>query len=565
MSTPVLSYYGANDANSNASTGSVMFSILFDQSIVANMFEYNIQAHSTPTNPSNVISGFIMLNTATQAGVSNQYTLPVPALPTGDAYQPYVNYMVRVRVFDSRTGAITNWSNSLKMHYPPPAPTVTGAYYDTLQNANNDDVLYVIFPGDFDTSNQVLITYYYQDKDGNTCWGSSPPTSVTANQDYYYVMIYLNNDVNLETPVYVAAHTTYSWQDSNEVDYYAVSDVSSTVTASAATYAPPVATSLTYAVYDGDNDQTMEISWTPPPTVGITLFVVDHYVVSVYNSPESDPIDTYTVGANVTSQSFSVGDYDNFPCGTTVYVSVKAVSASGVETAASDTLSKNIFYYSAQPAAVNMGYAMFADPSHNMVDVLFAFTPPTDTGCGDPIAFTAVMSSDITDPSATLATANIPWTGSANYIKRFNNVDITPANGNPISIFVKLITKDTNSNDHESGPYNSVGVATGSVPLINNTVYDSGANTLTFDVYSYPLLTECNTVFMVFPDANVPVYLDWFTSDFPSQPTVDSNGVYEYTITVSLASVLNGSVPAYLAIYASNANGIGHTVHNNWD
>ena len=565
LPSPTLSYIGACDTSSTAE-GSVMFNIFFDPSITLLMFEYAIQPTSSFGTTANVVSGFIHTETCTQSGINNQYVLPIPAQE--EATSPTSEYIVRVRVYDANTGEATLWSNQLNMYYPPPKPVIINAYYEDKALNAYDDGLYVLFTNTIAPFDGI-VSYYYTDTSGDTQWAVTPPSTLTefsyldpsgGSMLGRYLFIPLGNDVSYNSPIYVAAHSAYSWTSSGS-DYYAVSEVTSTITAESATYAAPVMNDVVYNVYTSPlpnvdpSAQTVNLSWNPPipSSDPLDLIIVDYYNVKIsyYNPIDGSANVVVIVNAPTTTLNY---DLPNTACGTTYSFTVSAVTVSGQETDDSNVKSINVYKYPTAPTNLEIAYAFFEeDSSANKIDMLFSFTNPISNGCGGSPFFEYVVK----DGSGNVIqnATEVPYfAGVAPYIVTLDGLVSDSIN---VVVEVYMNTTDTNSSSILAGPKTTDSYSIVGSPYIDNASVDM-YNVLTFRVQTPTFLDLVNNVVCV--GSGSPTVVNWTTggssTNVLSLVRDSINEVWVYEIEVLLPSSLTRVI-----INAANSTGIGHLTH----
>jgi hypothetical protein len=553
-SSPTLSYIGACDTSSSTD-GSVLFNILFDSSIQLLMFEYAIQPTSSFGTTDNVVNGFIHSDTCTQSGINNQYILPIPA--QASASSPASSFVVRVRVYDANYGTATEWSNVCNMYYPPAKPVILTTYYENKAENAYDDGLYVLFTNTI-APFECIVSYYYTDSGGATQWAVSPPSQLTSftyeaageTLQGKYLFIQLNNDVNYGKPIFVAAHAAYMWTDAG-TDYYAISEVTPTVEASAASYAAPVQNPLVYNVYT-NSTQSVNLSWAPPIASSLNLMVVDYYNVKInYQVGGTTFNDVVQVNAPTTTLQYSLPD---IACGTTYNFAVSAVSLSGQETDNSNVESITVYKYPTAPTNLEIAYAFFEEDTTDKIDMLFSFTNPVSNGCGSsPFLEYVIKTGDGTIIQNTTVISYVA--GVVPYVVKLDGLDST---SNTIVVEVYMKTTDTNSSNILSGPMATASYLITGVPYIDQVSVDM-YNTLTFRVQTASYLTLINNVACVNVGSS-PTVVNWNASEnvISLEPDLE-NLVWVYHIGVDLPGPCD-----HIIINASNrTSGIGHRNYHN--
>jgi hypothetical protein len=411
LESPTLNYVGSVDTTT--AQGSTKYIILFNSSVstLGNvlMFEYKIQEQGAAANPTNVTLGSIAVENAIQSGMSNQYILSVPALDND--YDPSVPLNIQFRVYSGVLGsnevAVTDWSNDLDVHVPPNQQVISSAFYDPV-SVNYDD-LYVFLDIDPEvditgpSAVKFIVCYYYTDPSGATVWDVSQPISaevvtVPGSGDKWMIHIGESGQINIASGnIYVSVHAVFEFESGGE-SYYSVSQVSNTYPATPASddYKPTI-TNINYNVYTPPhNDQTMDITWSPPSVSILPTFTVDFYILeySIDGGVTWDVIDDDIPpapgNAPVTYGPFVVSIYG---CGTTVSYRVRAVSTNGTLGGWSDTESKDIFYYSGPVENLFVSNTSYVDYT-NQVTLTVNFNPPSDTGCGVGYRFVVSITND---------------------------------------------------------------------------------------------------------------------------------------------------------------------------
>jgi hypothetical protein len=506
---PSLSYKGAIDITS-AEYGSTMYYFYYDASLVSLgsvlMFEIKTIQTGLSVDPSNVELSFISTDNASNTGISNQWQISVPSTNYDYDADPDVSVKIQMRVYIGVRGtsevAVSEWSNELDVHSPPKQPIIAAAYYDS-PSINNDD-LYIFFdpssniygyPNYF-TDLKFVAAFYYQDASTNlTVWDVSMPLDATevtygTYNGTYMVHVPEFGVVSTNIPVvYVSIYAVYEFQDSSNNNYYSVSQISDTFNATSVNANDnPTITGIDYAVYDPSMNQaqTMNVHWIPPNNSSIPTFQVDYY--NVYF--KTDPSDNYILapdGGNVQpsldpSYNLDVSNVGDYPCGTTVYFMVEAVSTNGTISPPSDDteLSRlNVFYYSDAPTGLEITDTSF-DASTNVCSMFINFVAPVDKGCGFPHQFVI----NILDNSEIIqATIYEPYDPSDNnYVVYFSSYTISQFG----TVQVSLQTFDTNPTEPMDVPVfpNDYPLRTGADVTISYLIVNFDLNSLDYTVYS---------------------------------------------------------------------------------
>jgi hypothetical protein len=456
--SPVLNYLGAVDINCSQ-YGTTMYSVFYDSSIstLGNvlMFEYKyIQENVLVPNSTNVTFGFVSIENATNAGISNQWTIAIPA--ENYEYNPAISLKIAVRVYVGREltsqVSVTEWSNELDVHNPPEEPVIQYAFYDEPSVDNDDLFVFLQDNPSYDSSINFVVAYYYQDLSGNTVWDVSTPLSYSKidaidNSANKLIMVRVSEFGTVSTDpsydvVYTAVYAVYTFEDISGNKYYTVSHVSNTYNAEPTDkFNRPTITGVDYAVYGVEpspvpGSQTMTVKWDPPQASIIPIYNVNYYNVYYSVNNDSSWIFLQQVAANLDLESdLNVLAY---PCGTTIYFKVEAVSEFG--TISPPSLNTpysqlNKFVYAAAPTNLTVVTSNLVED--NKVDMSISFKNPLDTGCGEPLFF------DVYVNGARQTTDNqIPYVDSSANVYSWS---IANASFNQSGIVaVRLVTQDTN-------------------------------------------------------------------------------------------------------------------------
>jgi hypothetical protein len=577
--SPTLSYVGAVDIQSTSGNGYTSYNIVFDQTLVTLasvlMFEYKLQNEGTPTNPSTVTLNYINTeNAICQAGMANQWLINIPTVSY--RYNPDPSVTVQVRVYAGVTGSpdivVTDWSNELIVHVPPPKPVILGedtpqpyAFYDI--GVGQDDDLYVILVPDEDISyNEVTFTvaYYYADVTNSTVWNISEPTSassVTIGTSSYRMVSVPNfgkvsSSSSLQV-VYVSVYAVYQYIDvsiDGSYNYYSVSQVSQTVSANPASYFnSPTLDNINYQVYDSPyTSQNMVLTWQAPIPSVIPIYTVAYYIVEYSINNGS----TWTLAEN-TAQLTSTFDASVINCGTTLSFRVKAVNTNGGVSQPSDVKTKNIFSFATAPQQAQVNWVV-ADLIDNKMDINFTFQNSASPGCNAGIVnyVVTVYNND----GDQLDTTTVPYVSSnSGYVVKFNEVTYS-LNG---YVTAYLITTDTNSTNNLPGAEVSVSFTAETVPIYKNL--DVSGNTfIEFDILSRnPLAPVAGIVVPV--TSTQLTYVNWFTDDrvqtditvTETRDPVTNVFIYHVTMFSSVLEPFVSVFPDVFGIVSANSAGIG--------
>jgi hypothetical protein len=244
MPSPILGYVSAIDVT-DSGNGSSQYNIFFDSSITTSgnllMFEYKLQpANVTNPTPDQITLAFVNTENSSQmAGISNQWRISVPAIPTTLPifdYDPTIPMEIRVRVYYGVLGTpdinVTDWSNALNVHNPPNQPEITFALYNTPSVAEQDD-LYIVLETDAKINYdevKFIVAYYYQDASNNTVWTVSDlltATTVIYNSisSKLLTMVDFGNVSDGSNAVYAAVYAVFPFtytDTSGTNNYYSI-------------------------------------------------------------------------------------------------------------------------------------------------------------------------------------------------------------------------------------------------------------------------------------------------------------------------------------------------------
>jgi hypothetical protein len=554
---PEIGYIGAVDINCSQ-FGSTMYSVYYDPSIsnLGNvlMFEYKlIKENVTVPEPDNFTLGFVSIENAVNGGISNQWTVAIPAL--NDSYNPDINVKIAIRVYVGVTGSaevgVTQWSNQLDVHNPPQQPFISRSLYDAP--SENKDDLYVFLQDNnvYDNSINFVVAYYYQDASGITVWDVSSPTEPIPISDPS------NNELMIHVPefgkvsidpsyskVYAAVYAVYTFKDASGNNYYTVSEVSNTSMALSTTlFNKPVITGINYAVYSGsattpsNNSQIMTVNWTAPENSTIPVYTVDHYKV-YSNIGDIDEEADWQYLSDVPKTQLHY-DYNaiNMSCNTTIHFRVNAISTYGTISPPSDnTLLSHInkFKYSTAPQNLEItleNLIINDEDETTKINLSFKFNNPESIGCGgDPKYFNVYVNGKV--ESTIVYNPN----NNADYIVTFNDSDF-PITG---SVIVRLVIRDTNSTAEKEGDVAEVFYAASELLL----------NPIEYLVYSDK---DTQTMKLLW---NEQTKNDWFANRYEVYKSVNDSSFslihtttgisYDYPVVESCNSKIEFYVVCYL-------------------
>jgi hypothetical protein len=450
---PEIGYIGAVDINSSL-FGTTMYSVFYDADIsnLGNvlMFEYQlIEGNVTAPNPGNVTFGFVSIENATNTGISNQWTVAIPA---NAIYNDVKNLKISLRVYVGVTGsaevAVTKWSNQLDVHNPPVKPVILNALYDAPSKDKDDLFIFLQDNNVYDDNINFVVAYYYQDASGVTVWDVSSPTEAVSvlRDSNNLLMIQVPefgtvSTVDTYSKVYVAVYAVYTFKDNSNNNYYTVSDVSETFVAQPTTlFNKPVIYDIGYSVYT-DNLQKMTVKWNAPAISSIPVYEVDKYRVFCKINNESD----WTFLDEVSGTQFQyVHDVSDESCNTTINFRVQAVSIYGTISPPSDPKSKKIYKRSQAPQDLVITNTAYTHATSNsdenvVMDINFKNPLDNDTGCGDPDEYVIYVNSE--------EVGRIDYDkNKSQYVFSYSGEQTQTGN-----VSVTLTTKDTNSNEYISG------------------------------------------------------------------------------------------------------------------
>lgn len=572
FSTPQLNYVGSVDLAS-ASSGSTLYTILFDQSLctLGNvlMFEYKITSSDVfVPSPGNTTLGFVNTENAIfTAGIQNQWQVAVPA--EDHTYNPLVPNTIQMRVYSGMTGSteivVSDWSNSLDIHVPPSQPYIHSAFFNQNSQSGDDDLwVYMVPKPEYNYNDtQFIVAYFFQDETGQTLWKVSDPLYATAvpygNTTLMQLALFDIGDVNTTTnTIYVAVYTVYPFVYSYNT-YYSVSEISPTVSASVATnFIAPVIDSINYSVYTDKTTQNMIVNFTPGGASALPLYTVDYYVLE-----SSLDQNTWTVvDGNIpsTSTSYTV-DVSQYVCGNQLFYRLYAMSTSGAQSGYSNIDHMNIFKYADAPLSVVVNWAS-SNESETFMDLACTFTVATNysSGCGVVEQWLV----NVYDTNNVLITSKtVSYDQSlVEYLVYFDN--IPHANQGYVEVFLQTI--DTNPDPAGStnfptrdGKDDYGNFTPASIPIFRNVNIDNQRSLLTFDVLSQTVLGKIGR--FIWEESNVVQNEELITSDV--QPVILPNGVLQYSFNIPSSFfdpvAYPAAMPSPLIIAIANQVGINTT------
>jgi hypothetical protein len=547
--TPVLSYIGSVDTSS-VSTGTVMFSVDFDPAIAVLMFEYKYQPASVvnPTPEDLTYSGFIYPESAQPVQGSNHvYYLPIPAINSADEYN------IAVRVYDANDLGVTNWSNDLEVHVPPPRPLIAnnGTAYDRGAYPGTTTLWVNLDPSYNVAGNEYIVSYYYVPEGTSTThWVVTDLLEPSGNVLEVNMDGIVSNVAGLDY-VYVAVNAVSTFVYAGTT-YYSVSEISNTEDASQATVNPPSLDSIEYLVYV-NRTQNMILNWTAPYASFIPSFGVASY--DIYVSVNLGyPSLLATVTGTVTTYNVNVSSYGVHDS-LTFYLT--ATLTSGTVTPASDEETENIFYYAQAPATLYYNWAVYEeDSSQNIVDVSFTFTDSPNTGSGAIEQYVWQITQLVGYVPTIVATGDVDYAGPGH---QYNVIASFIYNSDPAYTYtIEVFLQTTNTNPPGETLNGAAAISSSIVPSNVPFIYDvvNGLNTLSFKVSSNVILNPSAAIFYVNAiSGEISALAYSTTSVIPVE--IDGNYVYSFSATASF----NFATGKY-TITASNQAGIGYKIVN---
>jgi hypothetical protein len=494
---------------SSSDSGVTMFSLFLDPFITGSgnlfQFEYYISIGNSLSSVTNG-NNFIAVDAVGTQGISNQFNIAIPSL--SNVYDPVDNLVVKVRAYVA-TGidvSVSEWSNTVPVFNPPEQPLNTVAYvafnYGVF-NGPSDELLYVAINDDssYDlTAVKFIISYSYTDYLDSNQWMVSEPLSGTyapgatngSRLIAFEPIQFFGKD---SSDVYVAVNAVFSYPF-NGLNYYTVSQISTTVKAKNAAPEPPVLAQIAipgdYLIYPVPpvppalavpGTQQVVLNWTAPTV----QFVPDYGVVS-YTVVVSTVINTvYTVIDTIirppTSLTYTYTIQQSYYAVGTASVllsfEVTALNQLGQEQP-SNLETVNTFTYATKPQNLMVAWANTGSLGAGYVDMLCTFSNPVNNGQGSAPPLVPTLTLQVFETGNTVATYTLPIqyvAGTTPYSITISNLQ-TSSTG---TVVVYMSTVDTNSTNVENGETNTVDYVSSDAPIIYDVVRDT---TLSFKVLS---------------------------------------------------------------------------------
>jgi hypothetical protein len=487
---PKLNYVGATDIMTSTN-GSTLYNILIDADMVTNnnilMFEYKLQ-EQTNNNPvtNSVTLGFINIENAIfQSGIQNQWGISVPA--ENADYDPNIPMEISVRVYaGSKTGrsvVVSEWSNALKVHNPPPKPTAVVSFYDTNNTNNLSSDLYVFIANlgvNYNTDLRFIVAYYYQDNNNATAWHVSDLIPVSDNSTEVEYNGYTNIKM-LQVPnfglvstsvqiIKVAVYAVYSFTHNDgdgDKHYHSVSQISDTIDATSPNnYSKPGTPLLTYNVYN-TREQTIQVSWTAPvnSVINSDMFTVANYKLEC--KVNNDWITLATLSAATLTYNH---DVSVFNCTDLFSYQVTAISTNGTHSPPSDE-SKIIEYFKYSEAVTDLQVIQSVIDNNKLTSLKIKFKNPLSTGCGIDKRYNI----SINNIQHSTPNYGVPDVNGFVTIVLSNLPETTPYVG---TVVVLVQTKDTNKDIDNNYPWRDGAPA--SEPYV---AFEEEITSISYDVY----------------------------------------------------------------------------------
>lgn len=500
MPSPTLGYVAAIDVT-EIGNGSTLYNIFFDSSITTDgnllMFEYKLQpADVTNPTPAQITLGFINTENSSQmAGISNQWRISVPAMPTtlpdDYDYDPVPAMKIQVRVYYGVLGTsditVTDWSNALDVHNPPNMPTIKFAVYDVPNVSGLEDLFVLLEPDTTINYDEVkfIVAYYYQDLTNTTVWAVSDPLLATDadynNQPCKQLLVNDFGNVfnSVTSKVYTAVYAVFPFRDASDNYYYSVSHISLTYpTESSEINGAPTISDITYKVYDTVSEQKMTITWIPPASSIIPQYAVDSYMLQ-YSLNSTTWVSIGPLPALDLNYTLDVSNPTMFPKNATVSYRVNATLVNAAVSPYSDVVSEAMYYYSTAPQ--NLTVTDISVNSDSTVNMAVKFENPADIGSGaSGSAYFTIIIDGVTQ-------ATVPYvSGSPGYSIPYTNLNIASSG----TVEVYLETQNTNPTPSGFLPGASI-----------TTTYAASALELTDPVYNIYNVVEAGR--------SQSMYLEW--------------------------------------------------------
>lgn len=563
---PKLNYIGCLDV-SGALNASIIFKILFDPLMTTTgnvfMFEYKIQTKNTNIEPNNIKLGYINVDNASNSGIINQWTMPIP-FDSNNLGSTRINREVSVRVYSGLINendiVVSPWSNSLDIVEPPKEPIISKAFYD-----NSDLLIFLQKDNDISYNEiQFVVAYYYKDSSSNTTlWKLSD--LINSEFIYYnsenYVFLRISEFGNVASDkqiVYTSVYAVYKFdtiENTITKNIYSVSKISNTFNALLVDQyynAPNIQNSdIIYNIYlEPHNDETMVIKWKPPLSSIIKSLEISKYELQ-YSNTLGVWLNENTVDiSNSLSYNFSVA---SFSCGTTLFFRLRTVLTNGTYLDYSNSVSKKIFRYANPPKSIIVNWST-ANTANTLMDVdtTMIIDSSYNKGCGDITNWVAEL---YNSNDTKISEINVPYVQNLlNYSVTFK--DISYFKDGYVKAYLKTI--DTNSSDIKNGTYSEKDYFTSSRQPLFKNVY--AAINFIFTVESDVPLTNSGTIYWA------PLMISKQFNIFTETPNISKtqsiiNNIYSYTFEVSprFFAADNTVIPTNIIIIVSNS--VGNTTY----
>lgn len=577
---PTLSYVSTTDISSTT-TGLTKFQILFDPSVVTLgniiMFEYKLQtASETVPNLDNTSFGYISVENATVAGISNQYVISVPA--EENTFTGTSTKNIQVRVYTGQQSSndvvVTDWSNALAVYNPPSTPQIRTAIYDNHTDPTSDN-LYVYIPLSDASDNIIndysyntikfIVCYWFQDADDNTVWSVSDPlTATSVDSDNYLLTVQNIGNVSGSVgkqKVYVSIHAVYNWTVS-DINYYAVSYSSNEVVGvPGSSDNTPDITSVIYNVYDPSYNvtepQTMTVTWTPPGNYAIPYYEVAKY--KLYYKLNDNNFAVYQdISSNILSLAVDVSSLLINATATVVnsiIFRVDAITVNNITEPSIPSAALKTFSYSEAPANALVNWSSGNDES-TLMDVNITFENPSNTGVNNGLQNFVVNLLDATGNSISTPQTIAYVSGTTPYIVNFNNVSYS-ATG---SVTIYPYVKDTNTTNNLTKNFATANYITSIVPEFLNVTFANGV--MSGQIVSSTLLAPVATCGLItntpsFTFTKITLSTIGATTGFTISYVLQANNEYLYTFTLTPSSLPGGFLATAVGLNVSNTAGVG--------
>ena len=587
MSSPPtcsIQYNVGFDANT-ISAGKTMFIVdIQGTQLPPFMFEI-IVCNSTvalpPTNPSDIlITAFTPMDQVipiSESIMGLTCKVPVDCTGLGVLSSTSAYPVVMIRGFLSNM-EVTEWSNPLTLFQPPTTPSINSAVYDVAGGSYGPANVYIqVNPPMIDPSNNIVdyvqyyIVSYYAVAGGSSTgsWIVSPiiqPYSIAANRSRS-LQVTLPYSIQDTTPIYVTVNGVNVWTDASNNEFYSLSAISNTVTATKASHGPPTLSNFPwgpnpgysqYNVYNGDHtSQTILLAWQPPASSFVTPFAVSYYIVErQINQDNFQPIENVPPSPDSpVYYTDNIGGVVN--CGDSVSYRITAVSTGGVYSPASNVISANYFAFSSAPLVNNQPVG--AIDSRSQITVTAYVTNPINVGCNSGVD---KLYWYITDSmNAQKAAGTITYVpGQTPYQVVAPSFAFDPTVTYQFNVYIQ--TDDTNSNNLEASATTSINITLSStVPVITNLVYNSPTlSCLVYSEYS-PIKTIAT---LAWQNPTLPLgILNYISVDLSAMPYVydEATNSYVYTISFNAVLLFGQLINASSLIFSvANDQGVGSSI-----